>query len=760
MCFNRRRIPRHLLLQPSPPYRPARRLWKWVLGFLVVLLTIAAAEVTRAELDPEQARAGSLLFKTPQGYHAALHHHSEAHVTINGLLARVVLRQTFENVTDEWVEGVYVFPLPEDAAVNRMVMEIGARRILGEIKEKQEAQRIYDQARRAGKRAALTRQERPNLFTQAIANIGPQEKVVIELQYHELVSYRDQTFSWRLPTTLTPRYIPGTPGAIQQEADTPVVLDNNSGWGWAQPTDQVPDAHRITPFVHPSPLPDTNTIAINISLNAGVPLARIHGSYHELSIYKLGQGHQITPTQKAIPMDRDFELQWDTVAGKAPAAAFFTEQVDGEEYALLMILPPQQNAGGPALPREVVFIIDTSGSMSGVSIEQAKASLQLALSRLTDRDRFNVIEFNSYHQALFPRPVPADSRALQQAQSFVQRLNAEGGTEMAPALEEALRYPAAEGYLKQVIFITDGSVGNEAALFELIHQQLGEARLFTVGIGSAPNSYFMSKAAEFGRGTFTFIGAQVEIAAKMQSLFTKLESPVMSDIDIHWPVPVEAWPARIPDLYQGEPLLISAKVKPAQADEASTGSAVGEGAVQGKARGQSTTARGQKSTAAAWPSRATIAVRGQQAGQSWSRKLVVGDSSSSALPSGIAARWAEQKIAALLDEKVRGRPELEVREAVLAVALQHQLMSPYTSFVAVEDLPSRPLDQTVAQAPVPNLLPQGQQTTPLMYPRTATSLLLNWLIGSGALLALLVLHRRGTARSTTCRFISPKGGAQ
>lgn len=706
MCFNRRRIPKHLLLQPTPSYQPPRRLWKWVVGIVAVLLTLTAAEMSRAGPELEQASAGSLLFKTANGYSPALHHHSEAQVTITGLLARVVLRQTFENVTDDWVEGMYVFPLPEGAAVNRMVMEIGERRILAEIREKQAAQRLYDQAVREGRRAALTRQERPNLFTQALANIGPGEKVVIELQYHERVNYRDQTFSWRLPTTLTPRYIPG---AVKQDADTQVMLEHNSGWGWALPTEEVPDAHRITPFVHPTPQPDTNNIAITISLNAGMPLAQIRGSYHELDVQALGETHRITPLRQSIPMDRDFEVQWQTQAGQAPDAAFFTERIDGEDYALLMILPPRMEQGGLALPREVVFIIDTSGSMGGVSIEQAKASLELALSRLSPHDRFNVIEFNSYHQALFPRPVAADAHALRQARSFVQRLNADGGTEMAPALNEALRHPAPEGYLKQVIFITDGSVGNEAALFELIHQQLGDARLFTVGIGSAPNSYFMTKAAEFGRGTFTFIGDQAEVAEKMQSLFTRLESPVLSDINIRWPVPVEAWPARIPDLYQGEPLLISAKI----ADAHATG----------------------------WPARAAIEVNGLQAQQSWSRKLTT--PGAAAGNSGIAAHWAEQKIAALLDEKVRGRPEAEVREAVLAVALQHQLLSPYTSFIAVEETPTRPLDQALTPAPVPNLLPQGQQVTSLMYPRTATPLLLNWLIGSCALLALLGLRRLG-----------------
>lgn len=706
MCFNRRRIPKHLLLQPSPPPRQASRpLLKWILGALLVLFAVAVADIARAELEPGEAQAGRLLFKQAAGYSAAVHHKSEANVTIKGMLARVVLRQTFENTSADWVEGVYVFPLPESAAVNRMVMEIGERRIVASIKEKQEAKRIYEQAKSDGKRAALTAQQRPNLFTQSIANIGPQQKITIELHYNEVISYRNATFAWRLPTTLTPRYIPGI---MRQDEDTRVAMEQHSGWGWAQPTDQVPDAHLITPFIHPAPTAMTNPITINISLDAGIPLPRIRGSYHELSIYKLGETHQITTTQKTIPMDRDFEMTWQTVSGKAPDAAFFSERIDGDDYALLMVVPPQQTGHTQALPREVIFIVDTSGSMAGTSIQQAKASLSLALSRLTNNDRFNVIEFNSYHQALFAAPKAADTRALQQAQSFVQRLNADGGTEMAPALEEALRYPAVKGYLKQVIFITDGSVGNEAALFELIHQQLGDARLFTVGIGSAPNSYFMTKAAEFGRGTFTFIGAQSEVATRMQELFTKLESPVMSDIVIQWPanLAVEAWPQRIPDLYHGEPLLVSVKI-------------VG-----------------------GLPHQGVIDFSGQQAGSTWSRKLAMANKHpATEQQSGIAVRWARDKIAALLDERVRGRAEDEVREAVLEVALQHQLLSPYTSFVAVEETVSRLPHEPLAQAPVANLLPQGQVANPLMYPRTATSMLLNMLLGTLALLLLITLRR-------------------
>lgn len=715
MCFHNRRIPRHLLLEP-PASSGYGRIIKWFLVLLIAVTLAVAATIAKAApheerdfiqqsaLTPNQASAGTLLFKQPDGFSSALHHGSEAQVTIKGMLAKVVLRQRFENTGSDWVEGVYVFPLGETAAVSRMVMEIGERKIVAQIKEKQEAQRIYQQAKSEGRRAALTEQQRPNLFTQNIANIGPGEVVTIELHFHETVDYSDNTFRWRLPTTLTPRYIPGK---VQMQEDLSLPLN-----GWALPTDQVPDAHKISPFVSDAQIRQdaiVNPLRIHLRLDAGLPLVNIRGSYHQLRLQKSGEIHRVVTAPEVIPMDRDFEITWQTPAGKTPDAALFVEEIEGQDYALLMVLPPQQQLQ-ETLPREVIYVIDTSGSMGGTSIVQAKASLQMALSRLKPQDRFNVIEFNSDYYALFNQPQAAESYELQQAKRFVQQLQARGGTEMAGALKAALKQPAPVGYLKQVIFITDGSVGNEAALFQLIHQQMGDARLFTVGIGSAPNSYFMRKAAEFGRGTFTYIGSQEEVAEKMQALFGKLESPVLSNIQLEWPVGinVEAWPQRLPDLYQGEPLLVSVRI-------------------DGKL-----------------PPDSQIRVSGQRAEQPWSRQIVVTPASTKQAAAGVSVRWARSKIEALLDDKTRGRHEDEVRADVLRLALQHQLLSPYTSFVAVEEQASRPAGEPLASAPVPNLLPQGQSLQAISYPRTATSAGLQLLLGLLAYIALLGL--RYTAR--------------
>jgi Ca-activated chloride channel family protein len=739
MCFHRRRIPRHLLLEaPANRFNYGRAL-KWFLLLIMAVMLAVVASVAKARAYQEEhyvpgrETSSSALYTSGSGHlylrgsegglGSALHHESEAQVTIKGMLAKVVLRQTFENNSNEWVEGIYVFPLGETAAVNHMVMEVGERRILAQIKEKQEAERMYQEARREGRRAALTEQQRPNLFTQSIANIAPGEVVTIELHFHEAVSYADNTFRWRLPTSLTPRYIPGAP--LSEES---LQLPIN---GWSLPTDQVPDAHRITPFMDVSKALDApplvnrlekprNPIRIQLRLDAGLPLAEIRGSYHQLRLHKNGDVHSVTTVPEMVSMDRDFEISWKTPAGQSPDAAFFTEEVKGEDYGLLMVLPPQQ-ALQQRLPREVIFIIDTSGSMSGTSIRQARQSLLMALERLQSTDRFNVIEFNSEHFPLFDQPRYAGSRELKAARRFVEKLEARGGTEMAAALQTAMASPAPEGYLKQLVFITDGSVGNETALLQMIHQQLGDARLFTVGIGSAPNSFFMRKAAEFGRGTFTFVGSQQEVGEKMQALFSKLETPVLSNLKIEWPLGLnaEVWPKKLPDLYQGEPLLVSVKF-------------------EGKL-----------------PPGSQIRLSGEQAGQTWSRDLLLTPANSKRPAAGVSLRWARAKIEALLDEKTRGRHEDEVRAQVLQLALEHQLVSPYTSLVAVEEIASRPQGEGLNTEPVANLLPHGQTLQALSYPQTATAAGLQMLMGMLAFFGLLLLRFHSRLRRARAEIRAP-----
>ncbi len=410
--------------------------------------------------------------------------------------------------------------------------------------------------------------------------------------------------------------------------------------------------------------------------------------------------------------NRDFELTWTLAPGAAPQAAMFTQQRGGTEYALLMVVPPQptatERAAYEGMPRETILVVDTSGSMQGASIQQARLALEHALDTLTPRDRFNVLEFNSSTRPMLPAAVPATAENLGRAKAWVRDLKANGGTEMVGALTFALTGVDTPGYLRQVIFITDGAVGNEDALFRLIAERLGTSRLFTVGIGSAPNSHFMTKAAQFGRGTFTYIGDVREVQEKMATLFAKIEAPVLRDVAIRWPdgTPVETFPARVPDLYLGEPVLVAAAAK------APLG---------------------------------TVVVTGMRGNLPWSVALTPPLERNAA---GVGALWARAKIATLMDEITRGGDPSQGRAQVVSVALEHHLVSAYTSLVAVDQAPTAP-GGNVKTAMVRASLPQGWAAGTQL-PQTDTAATLQLLLGVLALLAagsVALLGRRVAGRA-------------
>lgn len=669
------------------------------LSFVLLSLFFGVYMTSKAVAAPlDDAETGQLLFKDGQGnYSKAIHLQSEANIKINGMVAKVELTQRFENNSDSWREGVYVFPLPENAAVDYMEMQIGDRIIIGEIKEKNIARKIYTEAKKAGKKASLVEQQRPNLFTQKVANIAPRESIAVTIHYLQRVEYNQGEFSLRFPMTLTPRYMPGAPLASNVSSDD-IKNDeikvntsyNFNPLGWAVATTEVPDAHEISPFMTTDAY-GGNTIKLSLSLNAGLPLANIEALYHDVKISKENASHKVVLQDRTVPMDRDFVLQWTPAGGQAPQAAVFRETIENEDYLLLMLLPPQPGlqSENSYLPRDMIFIIDTSGSMQGTSIVQARESLALALTRLRPEDNFNVIEFNSNYTSLFHQPQRADSHNIQSAIQWVSKLNADGGTEMSGALRAALTQMEQSGRLQQIVFITDGAVGNESALFQLINQYLGDTRLFTVGIGSAPNSYFMRKAAEFGRGSFTHIGSTNEVRSRMEALFIKLESAVVSHINVQWPVAVESYPEKVPDLYAGEPILLSALTSAAQGE---------------------------------------VQIDGFTANNTWNSTLKIETQTNS---EGVATLWARSKVENLEDSKHRGMDAEEVREKVLEVALLHKLVTAYTSFVAVEQEISRPAKDPLEQSAVANLVANGQvaQAQTLSYPQGATSAELTFILG-------------------------------
>ena len=686
-------------------------------------------EITLSEISQ-----GSLLYKTDTvgRYVPALTVSTDVEMKVTGMVARTKVTQEFKNDSSEWLEGLYVFPLPEDAAVDHLKMVVGERVIVGKIKPRAEAKKIYTKAKQEGKKASLIEQHRPSMFQNSVASIGPNETIKVVIEYQQTIQYQvtentintnstdsnQETmgaFNLRFPLAINPRYIPGK--TIKEKIEIG-ANGNKAGSGWAINTDQVPDASFITPPAHQptTNLNKLNQVTLRVELDAGFPIESLNSASHKVSKVRHGEGiYTITllpdnEYTKNNVADRDFNLKWQTAIGKQPRAAVFSEQHGSEFYNLVMIMPPTKfDANKTKLAREVVYILDTSGSMGGASIRQARKALLLAIDRLTAKETFNIIEFNSHATKLFTSSVQATHRNKVAAKRFVKKLQANGGTEMASALNLALNNQSNNksdsNRIRQVIFLTDGSVGNEDMLFGLIKKKLGDSRLFTIGIGSAPNSYFMTKAAKFGRGTFTYIGDVNEVQQKMGELFSKLDSPILKNIKIYFNtnLSIESWPQQQPDLYLGEPIIVVTKSAERLND---------------------------------------IKLIAQLNNSQWQMNL---NASNAKQNNDIGVLWARKKISNLMDSLQDGNTKERVKTQVTKIALQHHLVSKYTSLVAVDVTHSRPLSELLKKQALKTNLPKGMvhNKVKMRLAKTATAAQWNILKGSFLLfIALLMLWRQ------------------
>ena len=629
------------------------------LAFVLVLTIFGQARAGEAKLaliTPNDVQAGSLLLKSnSEGkYLEAPRLATDFKVTVSGPTARTIVTQRFENPADGFVEGVYVFPLPENSAVDTLKIIEGNRVIVGEVKERQQAKVIYETAKANGQAAALLEQERPNIFTNSVANIGPHETVIVQIEYQETVKQSSGVFSLRLPLVVGPRYIPD-----------PIVQNVElSSSGFAK---QVTDAERISPPVlDPKVFAPVNPTTISVTLNAGFELGTVKSLYHAIKTDP--QTHVISLADENVPADKDFALEWQT-AGTAPQAGLFTETINGKNYLLGFVTPPVTQVAGVVKPRETVFVIDNSGSMEGASMPQAKDSLIFGLSQLKPGDLFNVIRFDDTMDVLFASSVAANKENIDHAKAFVTALNANGGTEMVPPMTAALQdqHPSDTSHLRQVVFLTDGDIGNEEALFSTITKNRGRSRIFMVGIGSAPNSYLMTRAAELGRGTFTHIGDGAEVVAKMQDLYTKIGNPVVTELKAELVGnSARITPDMLPDLYRGEPVLLMAEAKDLSG---------------------------------------SLKISGNIGEQPWEVTLPI---SKAAKGDGISKLWARRKIADFEVASTLGTLTYdEANRAILAMALEHQIVSSQTSLVAVDKTPKRPAGEKLTRADIPLNLPAG-----------------------------------------------------
>jgi Ca-activated chloride channel family protein len=624
-----------------------------------------SAESPQHLTRPGDTRSGSLLLKTDDGYVDALRLGIDVDLTVSGPTLRARITQIFRNPTQDWMEATYVYPLPAGGAVDTLKMVVGDRVIVGDIKERKQARIIYEQAKSNGQKAALTEQERPNIFTNSVANIAPGEIVLVQIEYQEPVAQNGSEFSLRVPMVVGPRY---HPAPVVQSVD---FRDSGNGWG-ATSTDPVPDRDRISPPVlDPAQDAPVNPTKITVHLEAGFPLGEVKSHHHAVRIESPDAATRvITLADGVVPADRDFELTWKPAAATAPSVGLFREHVGDADYLLAFVTPPSvEQIEQKPLAREVIFVIDNSGSMGGTSIQQAKASLIYALGRLQPADRFNVIRFDDTMDLLFPAPVPADRTHLDSATAFVSALQARGGTEMVPAMRAALTDMTSDtaDHVRQVVFLTDGAIGNEQQLFETITAMRGRSRVFMIGIGSAPNTYLMTRAAELGRGAFTHIGSVEQVEERMRGLFAKLENPAVTGLSVKFSdAAADMTPAVLPDLYRDEPLVLSAKLDH----------------LAGR-----------------------VEIKGHIGDRPWIVRLPLAQAAGG---KGLSKLWARRKISdAEVARTMRQATPDEADKTILALALEHQLVTRLTSLVAVDKTPSRPAGESLKLAELPINLPAG-----------------------------------------------------
>lgn len=549
--------------------------------------------------------------------------HTEVAIRIDGHLADASLTQTFRNPYPDKIEAVYLFPLPTNAAVNAMTIETGGRIIEGRLRERDDARRTYERARRKGHVAALLTQERPNLFTQAVANIEPGATVKVTLRYVQSLTYEDGGYELVFPMVAGSRYVP-----------------TGAGTGDALVQKSLPAGQR-----------SSHDIGLTLEVDAGVPISSIASPSHRIEL------ERASPSRASLHLaaggtipNKDFVLRY-RVAGAQPAFAAHTHRgADGQGAFFLVVQPPVSDAPIAPTPREIVFLLDTSSSMAGEPLAKAKEVVRRVLGGLRPDDTFQIVRFDDAASALGPRAIANKPRNVGYVLDWLDALDAAGGTEMTTGIEAALAVPNDPARLRLVVFLTDGYVGNEDEILALVGDRLGASRLFSFGVGSAVNRYLLEEMAALGRGDAQVVSPAEDTAAAVERFYRRIDRPVLTDISIDWHgLPVsDVVPAAIPDLFAGQPIVLAGHY-----------GAAGGG---------------------------TVTVRGVQGGRPVSFEVPVTLPERADHPA-VASVWARARIRELsrgLVRQIDPTARTATVRQITDLALTHRLMSRYTAFVAVD----------------------------------------------------------------------------
>ncbi len=552
---------------------------------------------------------------------------TEVHVNINGTIAETYVTQTYANEGKNPISATYVFPASTGVTVHGMKMQIGDQVITAKIKEREEAKEEYEQAKSEGKSASLLEQQRPNVFTMNLSNLMPGQTIRLELHYTELVHATDGVYQFVFPTVVGPRY--ATPPAEGEE--------ESSGW-------------TATPYLEDGETA-SGSFRITANLSTGVPITGLSSKSHEIDIaWNSDSNAQVTLSDPSdFAGNRDYILEY-RLTGEDIHCGLMLDKGEGEEenFFLLMVQPPARCEPESIPPRDYTFVVDVSGSMEGYPLDTAKELIRSLVTSLKETDTFNVVLFSGASVQLSSKPLPATQENIRAALEIVEGQVGAGGTELAPALENAIALPSPQGSARSIVLVTDGYISGEKAVFDLIRRNLDTTNFFSFGIGGSVNRYLIEGIAKIGGGE-SFVVTDSKDALEMADRFrTYIQSPVLTDIRIvtrnFYIYDLE--PAKLSTLFAQKPIIL-----------------------YGKWSGE--------------PS-GSILITGKNGTQDYSQEIQV--SKAQAAPQNRAIRylWARSRVERLMDYGFHfNQDDKAVKKEVTELGLTYSMMTPYTSFIAV-----------------------------------------------------------------------------
>ncbi len=617
------------------------RLWSIL---TVLLLVTGYAPAVHAEEETKEDKTFSPYFyvETEEtGVDCLPLKSTDVNTTIEGIIADTYVVQTYANQGTKPINASYIFPASTKVTIHGMKMQIGNQTVTAVIKEKEEAKQEFEEAKSEGKSASMMSEERANVFTMDVANIMPGDEVRIELHYTELITPTDGTYQFVYPTVAGPRYV------------GPVLDDTGNREEWTS-----------TPYLPEGTAP-SDQYHINVTVSAGVPIASLTSSSHDVKID--WEENTTARVSLADPADyagnRDFILDYK-LSGEQIKTGLITSQGEKENYFMLMIQPPERFETEEIPPREYIFVLDVSGSMSGFPLNTAKKLINNLVSGLRETDTFNLILFSGDSLQMADSSLPATEENVQKALRLINEQKGAGGTELASALEDALRIPAAEDTSRNIVIISDGYIYGESEVFDMVRDNMGQADFFSFGIGSAVNRYLIEGIASIGQGEPFIVTDETEASAVADKFRTYIQSPVLTDIKVIFEGmdTYDFEPAVLPTLYAQKPIVLLGKWR-------------------GEAAG-------------------TIHVSGMTGEGKYTENIDVAEAINGQ-NDAVGYLWARKRVERLTDYG-RSGDDPKVKVEVTQIGLDHHMITPYTSFIAVLDVVRNPEgDGTDVDQPLP-----------------------------------------------------------